>query len=65
MDNVANYHVNHPISPKPSIMKATRKKVLVSPSSTHKKGANKRSWGLGTNDDECLDKLASKPLSRQ
>jgi hypothetical protein len=38
MDNVANYHVDHPISPKPLIMKATKKKVLVSPSSTHKKG---------------------------
>jgi hypothetical protein len=32
-------------------------------SSTQKIGVDKRSWGLGTNDDECLDKPAGKPLS--
>jgi hypothetical protein len=38
VDNVVNCHVDHPISPKPSITKAIGKKVLVSLSSTQKKG---------------------------
>lgn len=63
VDNVANCHVNHPISPKPSIVKVTGKKVLISLSSIQKIRVDKRSWGLGIDVDECLDKLVGKPLS--
>jgi len=38
VDNVVNYHVDNPIYPKPSITKAIGKKVLVSLSSTQKRG---------------------------
>ncbi len=62
VDNVVNFHADHPISPKPSITMAIGKKVLVSLSSTQK-WANKKSRGLSTNDDECINKLVNKPLS--